>query len=528
MKSGVFWAALCKVAVAVSFGAGTIGPAKAEWYRADSDHFVVYADDREKDVREFGEQLEKYHQALLFLTSGQDVVPSPSNRVTIFVVGSGRKVEKLFGEGGSNVAGFYVPRAGGSRAFVPNIRLTSNDTDFSMIVLMHEYAHHLLISTSRFSMPRWYNEGAAEFFAAAKFDRDGSVWMGRPAQHRAMELAYARYPVKVAELLDHELYENRKSKDDGGFYGRSWALYHYLSFEPSRSGQLRAYTRAITEGKSETAAARAAFGDIDVLQDELDGYLRERRMMAFKLKPELLPAVRVEVTQLTEGESEVMPYRIRSQRGVDAETAAEVVKDIREVAERFPNDAGVLTALAEAEFDAGDSDAAIAAADRALAIDKTRVNAYVQKGYALFRKAADAPVADRPQAFSQALLPFQALNRIENDHPLPLMYYYQTFTAQGEEPPELARHALERASQLAPFDEGLAFQVALMQAGEGKITLARHNLGAIAANPHGGKLAEMSRQFEKALSEVEEGQTWQPSTLDTALADISSMDIDVN
>ena len=124
--------------------------------------------------------------------------------------------------------------------------------------------------------------------------------------------------------------------------------------------------------------------------------------------------------------------------------------------------------------------------------------------------------------------PFQALNRIENDHPLPLIFFYRSFMARSKEPSELARHALERASQLAPFDEGLAFQVAVMQAGEGKIALARQNLGAIAANPHGGKLADMSRRFDKALSEVEEGQKWQPSALDAALADVSSLDIDVN
>jgi len=86
---------------------------------------------------------------------------------------------------------------------VPNIRLTSGETDFSLTILLHEYAHHFLLSSSRFAMPRWLDEGAAEFFASAKFERDGTVGIGRPAYHRAAEIAYAR-DVKVEELLDHD------------------------------------------------------------------------------------------------------------------------------------------------------------------------------------------------------------------------------------------------------------------------------------------------------------------------------------
>ena len=32
-------------------------PAQADWHVAESDHFVVYADDSEKDVRRFSEML---------------------------------------------------------------------------------------------------------------------------------------------------------------------------------------------------------------------------------------------------------------------------------------------------------------------------------------------------------------------------------------------------------------------------------------------------------------------------------------
>jgi hypothetical protein len=58
----------------------------AKWFESSSDHFVVYADDREKNVRRFSQQLEQYHKALTILTQLSPFKPSPSNRVTVFVV----------------------------------------------------------------------------------------------------------------------------------------------------------------------------------------------------------------------------------------------------------------------------------------------------------------------------------------------------------------------------------------------------------------------------------------------------------
>lgn len=493
---------------------GLAAPAQAGWVKAESPHFVVYADDSERDVRHFAERLERFHAAMAFILGRQDATsPSPSNRVVIFAVGSEARVQKLLGDKSGTVAGYYLPRAGASRAFVPSVKVGGNDQDFSSVVLLHEYAHHFLISSDRFVMPRWMREGAAEFFASAKFDLDGSVGIGRPANHRAAELTHAA-DVTVAELLDHKLYTARKDKRYNSFYGRSWALYHYLTFEDlqdgPRAGQMRAYVAALMSGKSETAAA-AAFGDLKLLEKDLDGYIKRRRLTFIDLPAGKLPAPRVTTTVLSAGEGAVMPLRIRSQRGVNREQALALLSEVRAVAARYPADAAVLTALAEAEYDAGNNQAAIAAADKAIALDRSQANAYVQKGYALFSLAQAAPADKQAAAYRAAMRPFQALNKLENDHPLPLIYHYRSYTQQGLEPSELARHALERASTFAPFDQGLAFETAVMQAREGQIALARANLAILAANPHGGALATTSQKLAEQLANAPEGTAWRGS-----------------
>jgi len=112
---------------------------------------------------------------------------------------------------------------------------------------------------------------------------------------------------------------------------------------------------------------------------------------------------------------------------------------------------------------------------------------------------------DQDSAYKLAMKPFSQLNARENDHPLPLVYYYRSYTERGMEPPENAKHALERAAQLAPFDKGLWFNVAVMQMQEGKIALAKQSLQPIANDPHGGGQAEHGKNIIAMLDKMDEG-----------------------
>lgn len=480
------------------------GVAQAEWLQASSAHFVVYGNDSERDIRKFSEQLERYHAALALLTTVQLPTPSPSNRVTVYIVGGPDEVRRLHGGDNRFVQAFYVPRAGGSLAIVPRVTTGNTDLNFSMTALLHEYAHHYMISASRFPMPRWYSEGGAEFFAAASFPVKGGVSVGRPANHRAAELllpGFAR-DVKAADLIDPPK-EESKSKSYDAFYGKSWLLFHYLVFDEARKGQLARYLQLMAQGKSSREAGLATFGDFAQLERDLDAYLARRRMLNFVLPPDVIATGPIEVRRLTAGEAAMMPVRVRSKLGVDEDEAKVLLKEARAVAGRFSDDPSVLSALAEAEHDAGNDKESISAADAALARDPSQVNAYVQKGLSLFRMAADAP--DEVAAYTRARVAFAALNRREVDHPLPLVYYYRSFVEQGKEPNDLALQGLTRAVELAPFDLGLRMTLAVEQVRRRRFAEARVNLGPIAYNPHGGGLAASAQQV---LARLDADPAW--------------------
>ncbi|WP_164115459.1 DUF1570 domain-containing protein [Sphingorhabdus sp. Alg239-R122] len=472
--------------------------AHAEWSKASSDHFIVYADQSENDLREFTERLEKYHSALKANFASKRGIPSPSNRVTIFVVENLYEVRKLSGNVNSAVAGFYIPRATGAVAYIPKVKIRSIEQDFSETVLLHEYTHHYMFLAAQRAYPLWFTEGFAEYYATAKFERDGTVGLGYPAKHRENEIRYAKkVPFKL--MLDTKAYVESKKNSSvyDRFYGQSWALYHYLQFSPNRQGQLAKYFEELITGKGELESAKAAFGDLKKLEREVDRYLRSGRMSYAKVPADKLKIGDIDIRKLNDGEAAIMPVVMISKRGVDKKQAEEVLQDARKVAARYPGNATVLNALSEAEFDAGNDALAIAAADKAIALDGSQMNAYVQKANSYLRlaeKAKDEEGDANPETYLLAAREVAlAANKVENNYPVPLIQYFQTYKETGTTPPAAAVTGLEWALELAPFDSALRLQVARQQLEEKRYPDAVYTLLPLAYSAHGD-----DKQIKKA------------------------------
>ena len=463
------------------------GAAKAEWHEASSDHFVIYADQGPEQLRKFADRLERYHRGLEIILKEDRAKPSPSSRVTVYMVRNDAEVRKLQGNKKSFVQGFYMPRAGGSVAFVPETISGSGDSMAPYRILFHEYAHHFLIGSAAESYPLWYSEGFAEFLSSVKFERDGGIGLGAPANHRGYELMLAK-PVPIERLLDTAGYLKSRTKVYDEFYGRSWLLFHYLTLSGQRQGQFTTYLKLLRGGKSEAEAAAEAYGDLSLLDKELDKYLRQPRMNYLPIAAEKLVVGDIGVRKLDKAEAAAMPVVLRSKRGVDEDTAKLVLPDARSVAALYPAHPAALSALAEAEFDAGNDDAAITAADKALALSPGNINAHLQKGYALARlmESAENPA----KAAGAVRAQFLKVNALENDHPIPLIRFYMTFRESGREPTKNAIEGLEWALTLAPHDQGLRMMVASQQMEDERFADAQVTLLPLAYSPHASSLTE--------------------------------------
>jgi cytochrome c-type biogenesis protein CcmH/NrfG len=199
----------------------------------------------------------------------------------------------------------------------------------------------------------------------------------------------------------------------------------------------------------------------------------------------------IEVTPLSAGGAAVLPLRMQSKRGVDEKTAAPLANQIRAVAAQYPDDPLVQVTLAEAEHDAGNLDAAWAAAERALKANPKSTEAMIYKGRVMMGRAEKSGTdADWKEARRWLL----AANKLDTEDPEPLMLFYETYVRQGERPTANAIAALHYASRLAPQDGGLRMTSAMAFLNERKLDEARLEIAPIAFDPHGGDVAATARQ----------------------------------
>jgi hypothetical protein len=484
------------------------GTAEASWYRASSEHFLIYSEQRPKALREFAEDLEKFDGAVRFLRGMSDLPMSPGNRITIFRLPSAEEVQRLAGDKTGFIQGFYRGSAAGSVAYVaqgdgPSGGRHKAGSDLTVesvtqgmdgeTILLHEYSHHLMMQDLAVPYPEWLVEGFAEFMATAQFEKDGTVGIGLPAGHRYYGLLNGQ-KLPLETLLSGK-YDKINNDERESIYGRGWLLTHYLTFEPSRKGQLHAYLLSLAAGTDPLQAARNNFGDLRKLERDLETYLRRSTMQYLKVSGAALNFAPIEITPVSPGGTAALPLLAEIENGVASSAAEAMAQKVRALEGRYSGDELVETTLAEAELESKHPDAAEAAADRAIRLNSRNTDAIVLKGRAKMEQAAKASGQSRANLFEEARAIFISANKIDTEDPEPLMDYYEAYAREGVAPTANAVAALHYASDLAPQDLNLRMNSALAYLAEEKTKEARQALLPIAYDPHGGDFAKLARRM---------------------------------
>ena len=470
------------------------GPAHANWYKASTKHFIVYADEKPKTLSDFAERLEMFDQAARILLRMDDPAVGDGNRLTVYVLPTDNDVRKLVGDKSGFLDGFYTGRVEGSLAYIPK---RANGDLGAQSVIYHEYTHHLMMQQLDQPYPEWYVEGFAEFLSSPIFGTDGSVGLGTPQEARMWGLVGSARQMPLDQMLGATYGEIEKLPNDlrESIYERGWLLVHYLTMEPKRQGQLSRYILGIANGTPPLASAQAAFGDLKQLDRELGTYLNRSTMKYFKISGNAIHPVPVDVQLLSPGAAQIVLLRGEMKFDGKITNGAQYTAQARAIEARYPGDALVEATLAEAELDAGDADAAAAAADRALKADPRSTEPMILKGRAIELKAKDADSDQRKSMFDQARDTFIAANKLDTEDPEPLFEYYMSYMHEGVRPTANAIDALHYASDLAPQDISVRMNSAISYLEEGKPKDARTTLTLVAFSPHAPQAAGVAKRM---------------------------------
>lgn len=322
------------------------------WLKATTQHFNVYGESNEAELRAAASDLERYHRLLAGVMHVDD--RAATSRLDIYLVGEREDLQKLEPGLDHAVAGFYRAGPGGRAAFAT---WNGRDRDLARHVLQHEYAHHFMRQNFTWAYPVWFTEGFAEYFATAEVKGD-AIQLGGAADMRAQALE--RQPwISMDALLDA-----RQSSSRGAMvYAQGWLLTHYLLRDPDRAGRLQAYFAALRGGQAEPEAFAAAFKtDKAALQRQLTTYAKSgMTYTVIPIKP--LAAEEITVTTLPPSADDLLLDSLRLMRGRRGETdgqAADILASIGKKAARFPGDPLAIRTLAHAQQVFGDPATAVA------------------------------------------------------------------------------------------------------------------------------------------------------------------------
>ena len=462
--------------------------AGANWTRATSDHFIIYGDLREPQIRAFAEKLERFDAVMRRVTANKE--NDPGNPVTVFVVNSGDEIQRLSGD--RNAVGFYKTPIWGSFAYVPK---DSGGGDFDLsgqAVLFHEYAHHYMYHYYPAAYPSWFVEGFAELYATTEIARDGKVTFGKPPLYRAWGLLRNDYPLaKMLTLTPDHL----TAEDGDAYYGKAWLLTHYLTFEKTRSGQLSAYLSSFGKGEPLTEAAHNAFGDIKKLNHDVDAYLGRPTITVLQildLKPNL---TNIKVETLTDTQSAMIPLTIRMSNGSRERDIAPFLQDATIKLAKYPQEPMALAAAAEGNLDAQNL-------DEATRINDLLITAQPDNAAAMLRRARIAAAHIGNSQDATAWAAFRKIvvraNHISTNDPYVLFEYYHSYNAAGELPPQIAIDGLSRALELAPQADQIRIALTSEMIRLGKGPERDYLVAPMLNDPHSAGLREFAHLLKEA------------------------------
>ena len=260
-----------------------------EWKRLKTPSLTVVGNASERDLRHAAIQMERFRGAMRQALPGMRLdSPVPT---TVIVFRDDRAFTRFKprtrGKVHRDVAGYFAARP--HMNYIATAPTASRE--FNHYLVFHEYTHYLVHSNFK-RLPRWLDEGLAEFFSTfSGSERDDRTIVGRPIDRHVATLVH-RGPMPLDRFVRPEtvgeLY--RDASGTALLYAQSWALTHYLLLgrQGAHQRQLGRYVDALERGEMEDAAFREVFGpDLARLDRALSDHISRFRMNAVQLNPQM-------------------------------------------------------------------------------------------------------------------------------------------------------------------------------------------------------------------------------------------------
>lgn len=451
-------------------------PARAEWHRAESEHFIVYGDVSEGDLRSYVRKIERFDSVLrlYYPIPGQ----RESGKLEIFLADGIDDLRRVSPGLGSGVAGFYTADVDRVFAIVDLSRSEGDST------LFHEYGHHFMLANMAAAYPGWYIEGFAEYYATMDLT-PGRIKVGLASAGRMYSLDQGANSWVPMETVLGSRTSQLRSGQAHGYYAQAWALTNYLMSTPENQRKLNLYLKAVMAGADPVAALE---GTIDRTPGQLQDDVRNHILRYnYSTLQQVIPPAEVTVTRMPRSARDLVWMDLRLDRlGPDGK--AEFLTQARAAAGRHPGDrlaAIVLAKVAIHEEKWEEAETALGGlvAGETADIDALRLTAVARMERGDAEGVDDARRVELYRS-AQTLLA-RAVQADPTDYRVYLALADNRQAASGY-PTDNDLNILLAAADYAPQVTTTRFRAARALVNEGIYQQAIDLLAPVANNPHGG------------------------------------------
>lgn len=277
-------------------------PARADWRKAETEHFIVYGDVSERVLRTYATKIERFDTLLRTYYPIQSDVEIP--KLEIYLADGPRDMRRILPGGSESIAGFYSADAG--RIYT----VTNISNPEALGTLFHEYAHHFMFQMSAEAYPSWFVEGFAEYYSTVVMEPE-KIEVGREDHGRMLLFTQlgANEWAPLADVLAWRISRSGRARTFD-YYAQSWGLTHYLMSTPERQRMLSQYLNAVIRGGDPVTEMQTATGRTPV---ELQGDMRRYflgRITYFTLQIDI-PMPEVTISTLGADEGALIWYDLR-------------------------------------------------------------------------------------------------------------------------------------------------------------------------------------------------------------------------
>jgi len=252
------------------------------WLEVRSQHFTVVTNANEKTGRRIADQFERMRSVFhvmfphLSLETGSPIIVLAIRDEKDF---RALEPQVYLAKGQLKLGGLFL------RTPDKNYVLMRVDAEgeHPYSVVYHEYTH-LLLSKAAEWLPLWLNEGLAEFYENTDI-HEKEVALGQPSRENILLLRENRLlPLATLFTVDTSSPYYHEENKGSIFYAESWALTHYFQMKDyqAKTHRLTDYTELLAQKTDPVTAATRTFGDLNQLQSNLEGYIRQGSFSYFK------------------------------------------------------------------------------------------------------------------------------------------------------------------------------------------------------------------------------------------------------